>query len=294
MASLAQAPDLAAAVLASMLAACAILLWPARSNGDAARSALRSGTFVDGPGEPGSSGDRVGRAAGDELAAARPDGRPPSVGWPERLRELWHEDPVEVMRRWRSRRGSQQVAESALRLLEAISPALRAGLAPQQALRLAATAIGQPTNADTRRMVHSLTRAVEDLQLLAPVWSGLARTLGSRELGFVGAAWQLSEATGAPLAEAVDRAVDMLRAARERQRRVAVAVAGPQATVTVLTVLPLTGPAFGLACGVPPADLYLGSPLALVSAASGVVLVVLGRAWCRAMVRKATGAGTSR
>jgi Flp pilus assembly protein TadB len=68
---------------------------------------------------------------------------------------------------------------------------------------------------------------------------------------------------------------------------VGVAVAGPRATVTVLTVLPLTGPAFGLACGIDPATLYLGSPIATAAAVAGLTLIAVGRLWCSRMIRRA-------
>jgi Flp pilus assembly protein TadB len=122
---------------------------------------------------------------------------------------------------------------------------------------------------------------------LAAVWFDWARLTRAPEIAFVASAWALSERHGAPLAVAVERAAAALRESRARQRKVRVAVAGPRATVTVLTVLPLTGPAFGLACGIDPATLYLGSRIGALSAALGVGLIVLGRLWCRRMIRKA-------
>jgi tight adherence protein B len=52
-------------------------------------------------------------------------------------------------------------------------------------------------------------------------------------------------------------------------------------------VLPLTGPAFGIACGIDPAQLYAGSRIGAISAVLGVALIVVGRLWCRRMIRKA-------
>ena len=65
------------------------------------------------------------------------------------------------------------------------------------------------------------------------------------------------------------------------------AVAGPRASATVLTLLPLTGPLFGLACGIDPVMLYLWSPVAMVSVVLGVALVWAGRVWCARMIRAA-------
>jgi hypothetical protein len=60
--------------------------------------------------------------------------------------------------------------------------------------------------------------------------------------------------------------------------------------VTVLTVLPITGPLFGLACGVDPVTLYLASPIAAASLVVGLALLWLGRVWCTRMIRRAVRA----
>jgi tight adherence protein B len=114
----------------------------------------------------------------------------------------------------------------------------------------------------------------------------VAEQTGSSIVQEVAAAWGLSETTGCPLAEAVERAAAQLRSALATRRKVRAAVAGPQATVTVLTVLPLTGPLFGLACGVPPGELY-GNAIGLSCLGAGVVLIIFGREWCRRLVRQA-------
>ncbi len=110
---------------------------------------------------------------------------------------------------------------------------------------------------------------------------------GSADLAFVASAWRLSESTGAPLAEAVDRAAAQLRSGLSRRRRLAAAIAGPRATVTLLTALPLSGPLLGLACGLSPSALYLSSAPAAGSALIGAFLTVLGRWWCTRIVRAA-------
>ncbi|WP_256795773.1 type II secretion system F family protein [Terrabacter sp. Ter38] len=147
----------------------------------------------------------------------------------------------------------------------------------------------RPT-ADIDRLVGSLLDASDRAEPTSPVWAEWAARSASPDLALVAAAWRLSETTGAPLAFAVDRAVGGLLDARTRRGKVAVAVAGPRATVTVLTLLPLTGPIFGLACGIDPATLYLGSPIATVSVVAGLLLVWAGRVWCSRMVRRAVRA----
>ena len=137
------------------------------------------------------------------------------------------------------------------------------------------------------RVATTQTEWIQQGRPIAPVWQAWAARTGSADLAFVAAAWRLSERTGAPLAEAVQRAVVSVRESRERMRRVNVAVAGPRATVVVLTALPLTGPVFGLACGVPPTELYLSNTIGAASAVAGVVLIWAGRLWCRRLVDSA-------
>jgi Flp pilus assembly protein TadB len=153
--------------------------------------------------------------------------------------------------------------------------------------RAIANGSGRAAASDFERLVGGVLAAVESGDPVSSVWTEWTGRSGSAELELVGAAWRLSESTGAPLAAAVERAADSLRDARARRGKVAVAAAGPKATVAVLTVLPLTGPLFGLACGVDPIALYVGSPLATASLAFGLVLLWLGRLWCGRMVRAA-------
>lgn len=240
----------------------AVLLWPGRLSARRAHDALT-------------------------LVTARPDEPSGSSG---RLRRLaWNDDPVQVFQQWRASRRAGDVEAAALALLDAAGPALQAGLTPAAAVRLAVTSAHSLPSVELHRFVEGLEDAARAGLPASGAWAELARRSGSGAVAFVAGAWRLSEVTGAPLAEAVERAAEGLRDARARRRRVAVAVAGPRATVVVLTALPLTGPLFGLACGLSPIELYLGSSLASVSVVAGALLVVIGRLWCRRLVRTAVG-----
>lgn len=302
-------------VAAALLAGC-VLLWPSRPR-------------------PWQAG-----ALGSPGPVARPDSEEPPGGW----RRVWHEDPVELFRRWQLRRRSDAVTDAVVELLRGIGPALEAGLPPARALALAAEALlgpgavagsgavvgsggvegagvvvgpgaglgagagsgapagahrvvgggragtGRPAEASVRLLVTELVEATGRGESVAAVWSGWAARTSSPSLALVASAWQLTESTGAPLALAVERATRGLLDARSRRGRVAVAVAGPRASVTVLTLLPLTGPLVGLACGIDPLTLYLGSPLTVASLGLGLALVGAGRVWCTRMIRTAVRA----
>ncbi|GAB3063097.1 hypothetical protein GCM10027053_27080 [Intrasporangium mesophilum] len=265
-------------LLVSLLLGAAVLLWPgrARVTASSARGAARGGA--------------AGRA-GPVRAA---------------LRSVWHEDPVELVRAWRLRHRPESLVDVVLDLLDGIRPALDAGLPPARAVEIAgacslgrdlARGAGRPstTSGRTRRreielLVEALVEAAEAGTPMSSTWAESARRSGSAELAFIASAWRLSETTGAPLAAAVGRAADGLRDARTRRGKLAVAVAGPKATVTVLTALPLTGPLFGWVCGVGPVAMYLGSGLSLISLLLGLALIVLGRFWCSRIIRAAVAA----
>ena len=206
----------------------------------------------------------------------------------EAIRVGWRSDPADLLRAWAEHRRASRSTEGVLAVLEGIAPALEAGLTPAVAAGLAGESLGAGLDPTARELVVALRETGDKGLPLAPVWRSCAVATGSAEIGFVAAAWQLSEVTGAPLAAAVQRAVASLREGRERTRRVHVAVAGPKASVVVLTVLPLTGPAFGLACGVPPAELYLASPLSAAAAIAGLLLIWAGRLWCGRLIASVT------
>jgi Type II secretion system (T2SS), protein F len=270
-------------LLVSLLIAAAVLVWPRRVSLVGAVLAVPSRR----------ASDAVAAGVGQGAAGLFPFGHAAGEG-------IWHQDPFALYRRWRLRRDRGHLLEGVLVLLDSMAPALDLGLPPSRALALAAGAgaVGPPPTAppargrrrgitELDRLTGSLMSAADRGGGLAGVWVEWARLTRSHEISFVASAWALSEQHGAPLAFAVERAAAGLREARARQRKVRVAVAGPRATVAVLTVLPLTGPAFGVACGIDPATLYLGSPLAAVSAALGVALIVVGRLWCGRMIRRA-------
>lgn len=206
------------------------------------------------------------------------------------LAAVWHEDPVELWRRRRRQRSGQPFERAVLALLDGTAAALRAGLPPARALELGGATL--PTESPSG-MVEFVARAVETSAAglpVAPVWRELAHRTPSSVMHGVAAAWGLSETTGCPLAEAVERAAAQLRAGVAARRRLRAAVAGPQATVTVLTALPLAGPLFGLACGVAPAELY-GNTVGASCLGAGLALIWLGRLWCRRLVRRAEHPG---
>jgi len=219
-------------------------------------------------------------------------------------------------------RGSPVEAEAeALDLLDALAPALRAGLPPATALRLiasSASADGGPSSGPSEGSGGSLSerggsrgerggsrgerggsrgggggaadalgQAAQRGEALAPVWFAYAEALRSDDLRLVAAAWSLCDTLGSPLAPTVATVSDVVRRRRSVRQRIAAALAGPRATMRVLTALPLSGPFVAIAVGVSPGDLYTEAAGAM-SLAVGLAVLLLGRLWAGRMIRAVT------
>ena len=173
-----------------------------------------------------------------------------------------------------------------LALLEAIAPALEAGMAPAAALLIAADSRcdpGRPDQLDA--LVRAMASSAADGRKLGPLWREASEAAGSAELLLLAQAWSLTEDMGAPLAQAVRTTAGLLEARIAHERRLTAAIAGAKATVNVLTVLPIGGPLLALVLGIGPEELYGSSRLTQASLALGLCLAVIGRWWVGRMVR---------
>ena len=151
----------------------------------------------------------------------------------------------------RRRRAGGRTTADLLAVVEAVLPALEAGLTPGAALALAADVApaGSRPRAD----------AAAGDRLAAAQRPGRADRPGSGrrpprqprapELRLLAQAWSLTEDLGAPLAEAMRTTAGLLRARLRAERRTAGAVAGARATMNVLTALPFGGPFVAVALG---------------------------------------------
>ncbi|SFJ77233.1 tight adherence protein B [Cellulomonas sp. KH9] len=137
---------------------------------------------------------------------------------------------------------------------------------------------------------HALGSAVDgqvpDVDVLT-AWTG-ARGQRSRAHAVVAGARVASE-TGAPLAEVLADLADAVAADAELAGDLEAALAGPRATARVLTLLPVVGLVVGTAMGAQPWRVLLDGGTGSALAVTGVLLVVAGRAWVAALVRRAGG-----
>lgn len=189
-------------------------------------------------------------------------------------------------RRLLGRVSAGPTAQDLLGLLEAIAPALDAGIAPAAALRIASDArSGSGRRDPLAELAGTIAAAAAEGAALGPLWRGAAESAGSAELLMMAQAWSLTEDLGVPLAEAVRTTAGLIEARIAHERRLAGAVAGARATVNLLAVLPIGGPLLALVLGIGPAELYGGSRLTQGCLILGLGLVVVGRWWVHRMVR---------
>jgi tight adherence protein B len=122
-----------------------------------------------------------------------------------------------------------------------------------------------------------------------PLGDPVRRPLGAlerRDLAHLVAAWRLAEEVGAAAAAVTASAASSVRERQVAQERTAVVMAGPRASMLLLSALPLAGPLAALVAGVPPGRLYDSAPSRLL-AAGGLALTALGWWWARRLLTRA-------
>jgi tight adherence protein B len=196
--------------------------------------------------------------------------RPRPERWDSRRDRRW------MSRWWRSRYrsdgGPGGAAGRAIAVVEALATQVRAGASPDAAWQLALELVDGKPPADptpTQRSGPGGEGAAAD-----PAWRAL------------GAAWRLSEQTGAPLADVLDRLTAGLRQELEVEAEVEASLAAPRATARLLAGLPLVGVALGELIGARPVAVLLGTPLGRGCALGGLLLAAAGQVWTRALVAR--------
>ncbi|MEO8282258.1 MAG: hypothetical protein ABI568_02450 [Pseudarthrobacter sp.] len=104
------------------------------------------------------------------------------------------------------------------------------------------------------------------------------------------ACFDIAEASGCPLADVLARFAAQLEVEDDADAARQTALAGPKATVSLLTWLPVMGLGLGMALGVDPLAMLFGTPLGMVALAAGVALTIAGRIWSARLVHAAAGA----
>lgn len=121
--------------------------------------------------------------------------------------------------------------------------------------------------------------------------TSVAKDLGGaaeqRIWGELAACLDVAEASGCPLAEVLTRFAAQLEAEDDAGDARQTALAGPKATVRLLTWLPVFGLGLGMALGVDTVGILLVNGAGWAALAAGVVLTFAGRTWSSRLVRAA-------
>jgi tight adherence protein B len=186
----------------------------------------------------------------------------------------------------RRRVGGEWVAE----LAEVTTVGLRAGLDLPAAVGVAARS---PTVRSAAPWLGTRVAAAVDGGAGVSECLADAPSAGPDErsdLAVLARAWRLSEHTGAAASRTTAGAAAAIRARAAARERVAAALAGPRASMRLLTLLPLGGPVVGLLLGLSPGELY-GSLAARAAAVLGLGLTAVGWWWSRGLVGRALRPG---
>ncbi|MDP9936165.1 tight adherence protein B [Paenarthrobacter nicotinovorans] len=281
MAGVVQAPfPGAAAMMSIMVLVLAYAAW-LQFRGDEASRRRRTRSL----GKPGDPGSRPSRAAAaqrllrrrspeplklvvlvQQLAALLRGGRGTSALW----EELWLvHDPRsagEPAAQTGAGRGTgslplrSTLSAESLKVLGAARAASTLGNSPAEAIRRTAAQTYPPRGSSERR-----------------VWMELA------------ACMDVAEASGCPLADLLTRFSAQLEAEEDAEAARQTALAGPKATVRLLSWLPLFGLVLGMILGVDPLGILLGNPWGVATFAAGLLLTVAGRIWSSTLVAAAAG-----
>lgn len=104
----------------------------------------------------------------------------------------------------------------------------------------------------------------------------------------LGALWQLTERTGAPLGASLRQLAAGFRDLGASEREIAVALAGPAATARLVMVLPFIGIALGSVLGFDTFGVLFGGIVGWVLLVAGLLLLLAAWWWNRVLVRRAS------
>ena len=196
-----------------------------------------------------------------QLAALLKGGRTPSRLWDELCQVYGGSGPVDAAP---GAPGGPRLSPGSAAVLAAARGAANRGSPVAEAIRFAAASSGHTAGSCEPR-----------------IWQELA------------ACFDIAEASGCPLADVLTRFAAQLEVEDDAEAARQTALAGPKATVTLLTWLPLLGLGLGFCLGVDPLAMLLGTPIGVAALVAGILLTVAGRMWSASLVRAAAGAAVS-
>ncbi|WP_243639137.1 type II secretion system F family protein [Streptacidiphilus pinicola] len=193
---------------------------------------------------------------------------------------------IRVRRRRRAVRERERRQAAVVELCAALAGELRTGATPHQAVEMAVVGLPHGDALDST----ALLAAVRLGGSVDGALSLLAETPGGEGARGAAACWRVTSASGAGLAEGLDRVAEGLRAERALRDSVRAELAGPRSTAVLLALLPVFGLALGAALGANPLQVLLHTTSGLVCLLVGAALEYAGLAWTARIARSAEGA----
>lgn len=118
-------------------------------------------------------------------------------------------------------------------------------------------------------------------------WRSQATDPGAEGLLTLARAWEVSAATGAPMAEALRAVAETLRARDKAAQTVGGELAAPRATGRLLAALPLLGVGLGFLLGGDPVEFLLHEVVGQLCLVAGVALAGAGLLWSEHLADRA-------
>jgi tight adherence protein B len=99
--------------------------------------------------------------------------------------------------------------------------------------------------------------------------------------------WSLVSQSGGSIAEVMQNLSESFKSAERHVREIELAFAGPKSTARLVGLLPVAALGLAQCFGLNPVGAICTKPLAFISVALGVILMILGRFWTKSILQKA-------
>lgn len=180
------------------------------------------------------------------------------------------------------RRGADPPAvEAVAGQVQRLAVLLTAGVPPPSAWRYLAEQEADP-------VIAAAARAAATGDDLSGVLRETAPAPTREAWAAVEAAWTVAVDVGAPLAGSLRMIAGALREVGRLQRDARIALAGPRATAQLVTLLPVVAVGFGALLGFDTIRVLFATGPGLACLAMGALLLLAGRRWSAALVRRAS------
>lgn len=173
-------------------------------------------------------------------------------------------------------------------IAEKLAVLISAGVSPVSAWQVIAGSGGGFAQFVAERTGRGLPVAEAITAALRAPQSGSTRrsTDESAAWSMLAAAWFVATESGASLSRCLVDIADALRDLGRVEREISAALSGPRATTRLVLVLPLVSLGSGLLLGLDTVQVLVATPAGWACAGSGLVLMLLGRAWSRWLLRR--------